>query len=81
METGVGKALREQLGREKPILLFCRSSVVRENVGGSGLEQREAAEHTLLLLLPLCPCPSSATLAVPSSPPSWGRALVSSVPP
>lgn len=80
-----GKAPRAQLGREKPILLVCRSSVVRENVGGSGLEQREAAEHTLLLLLlPLGPaprpCPSSATPAVPSSPHSTGRAQVYSLP-
>lgn len=32
--NGVGKALRAQLGREKAILLFCRSSVVRAGVGG-----------------------------------------------
>lgn len=61
--------------------------MVRENVGGSGLEQREAAEHTLLLLLPLPlglvprPRPSSATPAVPSSPHSAGRAQVYSLPP
>lgn len=60
--------------------------MVRENVGGSGLEQREAAEHALLLLpLPLGlmprPRPSSATPAVPSSPHSAGRAQMYSLPP
>lgn len=41
METGsasrgnsMGKAPRAQLGREKQILVFCRSIVVRRNAGG-----------------------------------------------
>lgn len=65
--NGVGKALREQLGREKPILLFCRSCVVRGNVGGSGWSTGKLLS-TRCCCCCLSACPSSATLAVPSSP-------------
>lgn len=77
METGspsqgnsVGKALRAQLGREKPILLFCRNVVGRAERG----EPAEPPAAVLPLLdPPPRPCPNSAATAAPSSPRHIGK--------